>query len=100
VIIGSPEELRNQITDVPVLEIHMDEVNQKIIETVEAFVQVYDVSVDPTASKLLMKIEDSDLTTPHIVRSIVHAGGLIKSVNIIQPSLEEAYLRLIEEDGG
>ena len=34
--------------------------------------------------------------TPEIVRSIVEAEGQILSVNVLRPSLEEAYLKLIK----
>jgi hypothetical protein len=32
------------------------------------------------------------------VRSVVENGGLIKSVGLLEPSLEEAYLKLVKEE--
>jgi hypothetical protein len=39
-----------------------------------------------------------DEATPVVVRSVVEAGGMILSVNVVEPSLEETYLKLIGGD--
>ena len=44
-----------------------------------------------------MKVDDIESATPLVVRSIVQVDGLILSVNAVQPSLEEAYLKLVKE---
>jgi len=40
------------------------------------------------------------ITTPAIVRRLVEAGGEIESVAVEEPSLEDVYLKLLQEDGG
>jgi hypothetical protein len=45
---------------------------------------------------MVITAEDPDNSTPEIVRRIVYAGGEILSVRILQPSLEEAYLKFVK----
>ena len=45
-----------------------------------------------------MCIRDSDDITPKIVKKIVEENGEILEIEPIHASLEEAYLKLIEED--
>jgi hypothetical protein len=45
----------------------------------------------------MISVEDARSATPKIVRAIVEAEGQILSVNVLRPSLEEAYLKLIKE---
>jgi len=99
VIVGSPDELRNRMAGAPVLEVHLVEVSQRVVEAVEALGQVSEVNPNAPASRLLVKVDDAESAAPMIVRSIVQAGGMILSVNAVQPSLEEAYLKLVGEGG-
>jgi len=100
VIVGSPEELRRKIAGPPVLEVHLMEAPRKVIEAVEALEQVSEVRLDASTPRLLVRVDDFESATPLVVRSIVRAGGMIQSVNAFQPSLEEAYLRLVEGGAG
>lgn len=99
VIVGSPDELRNRMAGAPMLEIHLREVPLGVVRAVEALEGVSGVSLYALASRLLVKVDDVDSVTPLVVRSIVQADGMILSVNAVQPSLEEAYLRLVEGGG-
>jgi hypothetical protein len=47
---------------------------------------------------LIYDIDDPEARTPDVVRSLVQAGGRIKSVNILRPSLEDTYLELTKEE--
>jgi hypothetical protein len=51
--------------------------------------------VNAEDNSLLIVVDDAKTGTPEIVREIVNSGGLILSVNVVRPSLEEAYLKLI-----
>jgi ABC-2 type transport system ATP-binding protein len=97
VIVGSPDELRDSIAGQPVLQIALEKLNQKIIEAVKDLKQVKEVDVFDSASKLTITLDDIKSATPEVVRSIVHAGGMVLSVNALRPSLEEAYLKLVKE---
>jgi ABC-2 type transport system ATP-binding protein len=100
VIIGSPEELQRKIAGTPVLEIRLRGALGKITDTVRALGGVVEVVVDALASRLMVTLEDPEASTPEVVRAVVGAGGEVLSVGIVEPSLEEAYLKLVGGEEG
>ncbi|MEM2154679.1 MAG: ABC transporter ATP-binding protein [Nitrososphaeria archaeon] len=97
IVIGSPEELRNKIGDSPKLVIKLREIHPIILEAVKVVSGVRMVKVNDLMSELEIEVNDIDSITPEIVKEIVYAGGQILKVNVLRPTLEEAYLRLIKE---
>ncbi|MBO3755372.1 MAG: DUF4162 domain-containing protein [Candidatus Brockarchaeota archaeon] len=95
VAIGTLEELA-RLVGKPVLQIGLRSVSQKIIDSLKALREVSGVFVDSQSCKLTLNLYDES-ATPEIVKEIVHAGGMILSVNIVYPSLEEVYLKLVRE---
>jgi ABC-2 type transport system ATP-binding protein len=95
VIVGTPDELRDRIAGQPTLQVTLAKLDQKVIEVVKELDFVRVVNVDESTSRLIITLDDVQSTTPDVVRSIVYAGGMILSVNVLRPSLEEAYLRLV-----
>ncbi len=93
-LIGSPDELRQKISDQPVIEVGLTRVTPKVLVAVKANTMAKEVKQQETT--LLVSVQDSRVATPEIVRSIVEAEGQILSVNVLRPSLEEAYLKLIK----
>jgi len=61
---------------------------------------VKEINIDDTASGLMIILDDIQSTIPEVVRSIVYAGGMVLSVNVLRPSLEEAYLKLVKVESG
>ncbi|MFB0551144.1 MAG: ATP-binding cassette domain-containing protein [Nitrososphaeria archaeon] len=98
IIVGSPEELRDRIAGQPTLEVALRRLDQNIIGALEGVKQVKEISMDHKSSRLLVSVNDPTSATPEIVKRIVHAGGLILSVKVLRPSLEEAYLKLVKEE--
>jgi ABC-type multidrug transport system ATPase subunit len=98
VIVGTPDELRDKINGNPTVEITLESVTPEIIEATKRVNQVKQVNVDKSASIFTITLDDPQSGTPEIVKNIVGAGGLILGVNIVRPSLEEAYLKLIKEE--
>lgn len=99
VIVGTPDELSNKVLGQPALEIRLKEKNRKVVEAIKELDQVIEVNVNESGCRLRVILnEDAESATPEIVKKIVYAGGLILSVNIARPSLEEAYLKLIRGD--
>lgn len=96
-ILGTPNELRNKITDQPKVQINLGKLNSKIIEATKRSNYVKQVEADKAESKLTITLDDVVLGTPEVVKSIVEASGLILAVNVLRPSLEDAYLKLIKE---
>lgn len=98
VVVGTPDELRDKITGQPILQITLMKLNQKIINAVRELKLVKEVNVDNSATRLMITVDDIKSATPEVVKSIVYAGGMVLSVNILRPSLEEAYLELVKEE--
>ena len=98
VVVGTPEALRDKITGQPVLEVKLKKFDQKVVEAVRELKQVREVDVDDSATRLLITVDDVKSAAPEVVRSIVYADGMVLSVNILRPSLEEAYLKLVREE--
>jgi ABC-2 type transport system ATP-binding protein len=98
VIVGTPEELRNRIAGPPTVQINLRKLNPKIIKATKRVSHVRRVDADKSTSILTIGLDDVSSGTPEVVKSIVDAGGLVLAVNVLRPSLEEAYLKLIKEE--
>jgi ABC-2 type transport system ATP-binding protein len=97
VIIGTPDQLRDKIAGQPTLHVTLKKINPKIVETIKNVSQVRQVDADKSASTLIISLDDAQSGIPEVVKNIVNAGGLVLSVKLLRPSLEEAYLKLIKE---
>lgn len=95
VVIGTPEGLQNRIAGQPILQLTLRKLDEKIIEVVRTIKHVREVSVDPSGTKLMITVDDIDSVTPEVIKNVVYADGMILSANIVRPSLEEAYLKLV-----
>jgi len=98
VIVGTPDGLRNKISGTPTVEVTLETVNSKLVEAVKNVSEVKQVTIDEESCTLTATMQNIQLVTPKIVKSLVEAGGLILGVKVIRPSLEEAYLKLIKEE--
>jgi len=98
VIVGTPDGLRNKISGTPTVEVTLETVNSKLVEAVKNVSEVKQVTIDEESCTLTATIQNIQLGTPKIVKSLVEAGGLILGVKVVRPSLEEAYLKLIKEE--
>jgi ABC-2 type transport system ATP-binding protein len=94
---GSPESLREKITGPPVVEVILKKRDERVAESVRRVVSPGAVKED--GLRLLVAVDDGESTVPDIVRAIVQGGGLVLSVRVLKPSLEETYIKLIDEAG-
>jgi ABC-2 type transport system ATP-binding protein len=97
VVMGTTEELRRRIAGQPRLEIRLREIPDRVTRAVERVEYVKRVEADKDSGRLLIELDDVEAQTPKLVRCIVEMGGLIMSVGLLEPSLEEAYLKLVRE---
>ena len=93
---GSPESLREKTAGSPVVEIAMKKTDATATESLRRVVSPEAVRQD--GLRLLVTVDDVESTVPEIVRSLVQAGGLVLSVRVLEPSLEDIYLKLIQGD--
>ena len=96
VTMGTTDELRSQIAGTPVLRVRLGEVSETIVDAVRSMDGVEEAVVDGTT--LSISVKEADRVTPQIVRGIVMAGGMIQSVEVRKPSLEEIYLKLVVDE--
>jgi len=97
IFIGAPDKLRDQINPNPTIQIGLRELTPKITSAVENNKHTQTITTNQLSAELLVGVRDAQLATPEIVRTIVEAEGQILSVNVVRPSLEDAYLKLIKE---
>ena len=94
--LGTPDQLREQITTHPVIQVDLTKVTEKVVAALKANGKVKEVNAKPEEPSLLVSVEDIRSATPEVVRAIVEADGQILAVNSFRASLEEAYLKLIK----
>ena len=100
VAVGTIEELCNRVERGHVIEIALKEVDRKVVETVKRLNHILNVDTNCSSGLMRISVEDHDSVTPEVVRSVVNAGGQVLSVNVLRPSLEEAYLKLVKKEEG
>ena len=98
VIVGTPDDHRDQINGNPAVEITLKKLTSAVIEAATKVAQVKQVNADKSTTRQTITLDDTQSGTPELVKNIVEADGHILSVNILRPSLEEAYLKLIKEE--
>jgi len=98
VVVGTIDDLRKRIGGQPALQVGLRELNPKILEIVKELKQVREATIIDSPNRLKIAVDDIESATPEVVRAIVYAGGMVLSVNVLHPSLEDAYLKLVKED--
>jgi hypothetical protein len=55
--------------------------------------------VEVSGDSLLVGVQDPDRENPDIAEAVIAAGGRIRELSQVSPSLEDVYLKLIHEGG-
>jgi ABC-2 type transport system ATP-binding protein len=77
---------------------HLRNATKKHIEALQAQTNVHEVrKVD---NKLLVTLDDPEKQNPALVRSLVEAGAEVEFVGELRRTLEDVYLKLIQEPEG
>jgi ABC-2 type transport system ATP-binding protein len=95
---GTPNEISNKFSGPPTIRIHLKSLSEVIFQSIENLEQVVSIEKDPIKNNLFIKVNDHEIDTPIIVHEIAKLKGDILEIEPIHASLEEAYLKLIEED--
>jgi len=93
---GSIEELRRRMHGAPELEVHLVAADDKITKAAAKIRGVK--AVNTRNGSLVFYLEDPEGGVPDVIDGVVRAGGRILSVNVLRPTLEDAYLELTKED--
>jgi len=94
IVTGTTGDLRRRIAGKPKLEVRLVSVNERLVKAVEKVGKV-----EASEGRIVVDLEDLEGGTPEVVKKVVSAGGQVKSVSLLEPSLEDAYLKLIREAG-
>ena len=94
--VGSPRELEARLVGQRTV-VRLDRVTEELAGAVRARLGTRRVEVD--GNDLVVEVQDPDRENPEIVRAIVGAGGGVRSVSQPTASLEEVYLKLVQEGG-
>jgi ABC-2 type transport system ATP-binding protein len=94
---GSISDLQKHLHGAPELEVTIEEVNNRLLDMAAKMRGVKTVSVKGQMS-LVFDLDDPEAETPDIVKGLVDSGARIKSVNVLRPTLEDAYLELTKEE--
>ena len=76
--------------------IQLKQVNDAILDALSR-IQVRNMQTE--GNRLTMDVEDPEEENPAMVDAIVAAGGRVVGVSVLGSTLEEAYLKLVREDG-
>jgi ABC-2 type transport system ATP-binding protein len=93
---GSPEELRASLWGRKTV-IHLSSVSEGILAAVNGLGVRNIEKVDDT--KIIVDVNDPDKDNPAIVSAVVRAGGEVRFVTELRPTLEDIYLRLVKTGG-
>jgi ABC-2 type transport system ATP-binding protein len=92
-VVDTPDRLRSQLFGRKVV-FHLRLANENYAHLVSELPFVRDAKV--IDSKLLVTLDDPDTYNPEIVRKLVDAGADIQFVGELRHSLEDVYLRLVQ----
>jgi len=98
IVAGTPELLRRKMFGPPILEVILKDGGHNISESIRSIGAVKAFAEDGSG-RLMVTLDEPNTATPEIVAAIVRAGGLILSVRVLKPSLEDVYLKLIKDAG-
>jgi len=98
IALGSSQQLKTKFLGAPLIEIHLA---KPLGQPWSAFTQnglSGKVRVEEfTETYLRYRTEEPSATNPHLLQALNHAGADIVTVAQVPQSLEEVYLRLVEE---
>lgn len=93
-VVDSPKNLRSQLFGRKVV-FHLSNLDSEIAAEVERLPFVSQVSV--IDNKLLVTLDDPEKQNPQIVRALVANGADVQFVGELRHSLEDVYLKLVQE---
>jgi len=89
--VGRPEEMRDSLWGRKTV-VQLERLTDAIVAAVQ---RLGPAKVEVRDSELVVEVSDPDTDNPDIVKAIVAAGGRIRFVSDLSPTLEDVYLRLV-----
>ncbi len=91
--VGTPEQLRESLTK-PKTEIRLAQITENIVTTLRKIVPN---KIEILDNKLIVDVTDPDKENPIIITAIASAGGQVREVTQLMPTLEDVYLQIVKE---
>jgi ABC-2 type transport system ATP-binding protein len=91
--IGSPEQLRESLSK-PKTEIRLAQVTESLLGALKKRIPN---KVETSGDKLIIDVTDPDKENPAIITAITSAGGQVREVTQLVPTLEDVYLQIVKE---
>ncbi len=91
--IGSPEQLRESLTRHKT-EIRLAQAGEALISSLK---KVIPNKIEVSGDKLVIDVTDPDKENPNIIAAITSAGGQVREVTQLVPTLEDVYLQIVKE---
>ncbi len=95
-IIDTPDRVRNAAKDFDVLEVIVEGLDERVFPKIRLITGVLGLFLSD--NNLRIMVRDHEVVFPEILETIKASGGLVRSVNVTIPSLEEAFIHLTRED--
>ncbi len=92
--VGSVDELRAGATGKRT-QVRLERVSEEIASSVRA--RLGSRPVEVSGDRLIVGVSDPDRENPDIAEAVIAAGGRIREISQLSPSLEDVYLKLIHE---
>jgi ABC-2 type transport system ATP-binding protein len=92
-IMDTPQNLRTQLFDHKVV-VHLQQADPKFAAAISELPFVHAVNI--VDNKLLVTMDDPTNQNPALIRRLVEAGAQIQFVGELRHSLEDVYLRLVQ----
>jgi ABC-2 type transport system ATP-binding protein len=92
--IGSPEDLEKSVSNRKIV-VHLESNGNSVLEAVKKLSAVK--SFHASENRIILDMDNPEKDNPQLVRTIVAAGGNIQYVTESRSTLEDVYLKLVEE---
>jgi ABC-2 type transport system ATP-binding protein len=92
--VGTPGALRLGVSGARTL-VRVEHMTDAIVNAVRS--RVAPRQVDVAGDQLTVQVRDPDLDNPEIADAVVSAGGRLRELSLLTPSLEDVYLKLVHE---
>jgi ABC-2 type transport system ATP-binding protein len=93
---GTVEGLRSGVSGRHTV-VRLERASEQLADAVRA--RVGGRTVEISGDQLIVGVEDPDRENPVIAEAVIAAGGRIREMSQLSPSLEDVYLKLIHEEG-
>jgi len=91
--VGTPEQLRESLSK-PKTQIRLAQITESLVSALRKIVPN---KIEVSGDNLIMDVTDPDKENPIIITAIASAGGQVREVTQLVPTLEDVYLQIVKE---